>query len=49
MLIVVTFVGLLVHVYSLGYMHEDRDMARYFGGLSLFMFSMLGIVWPTIS
>ncbi len=44
MLLVVTFVGLLVHVYSLGYMHEDRDMARYFGGLSLFMFSMLGIV-----
>ena len=44
MLIVVTFVGLLVHVYSVGYMHEDRDMARYFAGLSLFMFSMLGIV-----
>ena len=44
MLIVVTGVGLLVHVYSLGYMHDDRDMARYFGGLSMFMFSMLGIV-----
>ena len=44
MLLVVTGVGLLVHVYSLGYMHEDRDMARYFAGLSLFMFSMLGIV-----
>ena len=44
MLMVVTTVGLLVHVYSLGYMHEDRDMARYFAGLSLFMFSMLGIV-----
>ena len=44
MLFIVTFVGLLVHVYSLGYMHEDRDMGRYFGGLSLFMFSMLGIV-----
>ena len=44
MLIVVTSVGLLVHIYSLGYMHEDRDMARYFAGLSLFMFSMLGIV-----
>ena len=44
MLIVVTFVGLLVHVYSMGYMEEDRDMARYFAGLSLFMFSMLGIV-----
>ncbi len=44
MLIVVTAVGLLVHIYSLGYMEEERDMARYFGGLSLFMFSMLGIV-----
>ena len=44
MLIVVTFVGLLVHIYSLGYMEEDRDVARYFAGLSLFMFSMLGIV-----
>ena len=44
MLIVVTFVGLLVHVYSVGYMDDDRDMARYFAGLSLFMFSMLGIV-----
>ncbi len=44
MLIVVTTVGLLVHVYSLGYMREDRDMARYFAGLSLFMFSMHGIV-----
>ena len=44
MLIVVTTVGLLVHIYSLGYMREDRDMARYFAGLSLFMFSMLGIV-----
>ncbi len=44
MLLVVTGVGLLVHVYSLGYMHEDRSESRYFAGLSLFMFSMLGIV-----
>ena len=44
MLIVVTTVGLLVHIYSLGYMEGERDMARYFTGLSLFMFSMLGIV-----
>ena len=44
MLLVVTGVGLLVHVYSLGYMREDRSVARYFGGLSMFMFSMLGIV-----
>ena len=44
MLLVVTGVGLLVHVYSLGYMREDAGKARYFAGLSLFMFSMLGIV-----
>lgn len=44
MLMVVTTVGLLVHVYSLGYMQEDEGMARYFAGLSMFMFSMLGIV-----
>jgi NADH-quinone oxidoreductase subunit L len=44
MLLVVTGVGLLVHIYSLGYMHGDTGEARYFGGLSLFMFSMLGIV-----
>ena len=44
MLLVVTGVGLLVHVYSLGYMQEDAGKSRYFAGLSLFMFSMLGIV-----
>jgi len=44
MLFVVTFIGLLVHVYSLGYMEKDSGKARYFAGLSLFMFSMLGIV-----
>jgi NADH-quinone oxidoreductase subunit L len=44
MLLVVTGVGLLIHVYSLGYMKEDRGRSRYFAGLSLFMFSMLGIV-----
>ncbi len=44
MLLVVTGVGLLVHLYSLGYMRDDDGKARYFGGLSLFMFSMLGIV-----
>ncbi len=44
MLIVVTGVGLVVHVYSLGYMEEDDGKSRYFAGLSLFMFSMLGIV-----
>jgi NADH-quinone oxidoreductase subunit L len=44
MLMVVTGVGLLIHIYSLGYMREDRGRSRYFAGLSLFMFSMLGIV-----
>jgi NADH-quinone oxidoreductase subunit L len=44
MLLVVTGVGALVHIYSLVYMEEDESKARYFGGLSLFMFSMLGIV-----
>ena len=38
MLLVVTLVGLLVHIYSLGYMEQERDMARYYGGLSLFMY-----------
>ena len=44
MLLVVTSVGTLVHVYSLGYMKEDDGKSRFFAGLSLFMFSMLGIV-----
>ncbi|HLP01892.1 MAG TPA: NADH-quinone oxidoreductase subunit L [Opitutaceae bacterium] len=44
MLSVVAFVGFLIHVFSLGYMHDDAAKARFFGGLSVFMFSMLGIV-----
>ena len=44
MLFVVSFVGFLIHVFSLGYMHDDQARARFFGGLSIFMFSMLGIV-----
>ena len=44
MMIVVTGVGLLVHIFSLAYMKEDRSKARYFTGLALFMFSMTGIV-----
>lgn len=44
MLFVVAFVGFLVHVFSLGYMKEDPNKARFFGGLSIFMFSMLGLV-----
>jgi NADH-quinone oxidoreductase subunit L len=44
MLLIVTGVGGAIHIYSYGYMHEDRSMARYFASLSLFTFSMLGIV-----
>jgi NADH-quinone oxidoreductase subunit L len=44
MLVIVGIVGLCVHVFSLGYMHDDGARARYFGGLSIFMFSMIGIV-----
>ena len=44
MLFVVAFVGFLVHVFSYGYMKDDPDRARFFGGLSIFMFSMLGLV-----
>ena len=44
MMVVVTGIGLLVHVFSLAYMAEDGAKARYFTCLSLFMFSMTGIV-----
>jgi NADH-quinone oxidoreductase subunit L len=46
MLFFVTFVGFLIHVYSLGYMHSESDTAyaRYFAYLNLFMFSMLLLV-----
>ena len=44
MLLIVTGVGALIHVYSLGYMREDPSKSRYFASLSFFMFSMLGIV-----
>jgi NADH-quinone oxidoreductase subunit L len=44
MMLVVTFVGFLIHVYSIGYMHDDRGYARFFTYLNLFMFSMLVLV-----
>jgi NADH-quinone oxidoreductase subunit L len=44
MMIIVTGIGFLVHLFSLGYMADDSAKARYFAGLSLFMFSMTGIV-----
>ncbi len=44
MLVVVTGVGFLVHVFSWGYMAEEKDKGRYFGGLAFFLFSMTGVV-----
>ncbi len=44
MVLVVTGVGFLIHVYSVGYMAEDRGYARYFTYLNLFTFSMLILV-----
>ena len=44
MLLVVTGVGMLVHIFSYGYMEHDPSKGRFFGGLSIFMFSMTGIV-----
>lgn len=44
MILVVTGVGFLIHVYSIGYMHGDRGFARYFAFLNLFTFSMLLLV-----
>jgi NADH-quinone oxidoreductase subunit L len=44
MLVVVTTVSSLVHVYSIGYMHEDPHRPRFFAYLSLFTFAMLMLV-----
>lgn len=44
MLLVVTFISFLVHVYSTGYMAGDAGITRYFSMLGFFTFSMLGIV-----
>jgi NADH-quinone oxidoreductase subunit L len=44
MMFVVTGVGGAIHIYSYGYMDEDRSKARFFAFMSLFTFSMLGIV-----
>jgi NADH-quinone oxidoreductase subunit L len=44
MLALVCFVSLLVQVYSVGYMHGDKQYSRYFAYLSLFTFAMLGLV-----
>jgi NADH-quinone oxidoreductase subunit L len=44
MLVVVTGVSSLVHLYSIGYMHEDSSRSRFFSYLSLFTFAMLMLV-----
>ena len=44
MMVVVTFVSLMVHVYTIGYMHEDPGYTRFFSYISLFTFAMLMLV-----
>ena len=44
MTLVVTGVGFLIHVYSIGYMHGDRGFWRFFAYLNLFIFAMLNLV-----
>src|SRR6266487_4565182 len=44
MALLVSGVGAIIHIYSLGYMRDDEGKSRYFAALSLFMFAMLGIV-----
>jgi NADH-quinone oxidoreductase subunit L len=47
MLVVITTVSLMVHIYSLGYMKGEKGFARFYAFLSLFSFSMLGLVLAT--
>ena len=47
MLIVISNVSLMVHIYSFGYMHGERGFQRYYAFLSLFTMSMLGLVVAT--
>ena len=47
MLIVITTVSLMVHIYSFGYMHGEKGFQRYYAFLSLFTMSMLGLVLAT--
>ena len=44
MMLVVTFVSLMVHIYTIGYMAEDKGYQRFFSYISLFTFSMLMLV-----
>lgn len=47
MLVVITTVSLMVHIYSIGYMKGEKGFQRFFAFLSLFTFSMLGLVLAT--
>lgn len=47
MLVVIPTISFMVHVYSLGYMHGEKGFQRYYAFLSLFSFSMLGLVVAT--
>jgi NADH-quinone oxidoreductase subunit L len=47
MLVVISTVSLMVHIYSLSYMHGEKGFQRYYAFLSLFTFSMLGLVVST--
>ncbi len=47
MIVVITFISLMVHVFSLGYMKGEERFATYYAFLSLFTFSMLGLVLST--
>ncbi len=47
MLIVISTVSLMVHIYSFGYMHGEKGFQRYYAFLSLFTLSMLGLVVAT--
>ncbi|MEM8982808.1 MAG: NADH-quinone oxidoreductase subunit L [Pseudomonadota bacterium] len=44
MMVVVTFVSLMVHIYTIGYMHDDDGYQRFFSYISLFTFAMLMLV-----
>ncbi len=47
MLVVITTISLMVHIYSIGYMHGEKGYSRFYAFLSLFTFSMLGLVIAT--
>ena len=44
MILIVTGIGFLIHVYSIGYMHNDKEFARFFAYLNLFIFAMLHLI-----